>query len=268
MSENTDPTIDLDDVEGHGLKEVAAGLSTAGILIASAAGVAHAAGGDGGTGASVHAGGQTISAQATTPSAPTLSAPQVAMPHVTTPHVNAPHITVPTVTVPQAHVDLRPAVASTLTAVSATEQAVHNDVVTAKATVTATEHAVQNDVVAAKATVAKVENAAQTTVSTTATTTTSTVARAETLVQTRLRTEVTQIANTYTAVVHVVTGDKGVSMDAHQATGTVTLTSGGQVIGTATVLNGLATLHWSGQHGTMTLSFGGDGGHSGATITI
>ncbi len=63
---NTDPSLTDDelDVEGHGLKEIAVGLSTAALLATGAAGAVQAGSGSGPVGGTVHAGPASISVQA------------------------------------------------------------------------------------------------------------------------------------------------------------------------------------------------------------
>lgn len=262
------------DVEGHGLKEVAAGLSTAAILASGGAAVMHAAGSSGGIDATIHAGPASVSVQADPSQAQDVTQGAVAQAHTTeaaaaqaahdaTTSVSLPNNPPPNVAGTAAH-----AVGNVSNTVSHTvaraESTVAGDVAKVKATA-------DNDVAAAVTAVHTTQGQVQQVAGAVTTAAHQTETHAVTTLHATMHEGHDAVAGAKSAVVNLSKPGANGSVNATDATGTVTVSDNGVVVGTATLTNGTATLHWTapvgGSH-TMTFSYSGDGLHAPSSFAV
>jgi hypothetical protein len=232
---------DAEDVEGHGLKEVAAGFSTAAVLATGAAGVAAISSQPITAGA--QAGPVSVSAQADPSAAGSVADV-------------AKHKAVAAV---QGAAQALPKVILTLPS---------HDPVGPRAT-----EAVAGARATALQTTSRTVSAAHTAV-------VSTVATAEVKAATTLRAVVSDVDTLVGTATDLVGGTRqavvtvlsdGATAHAGGSSGSVSLRDGSHVLATGVVRDGVATLSWnssSGGHGTMTLTYSGDGEHTGCSVTL
>lgn len=281
---NADPSLTDDDldVEGHGLKEIAAGLSTAAILASGAAGVMHATQGGSG-GGSVTAGPASVSIQADPSSTRDVtaqaqdraqSAASAAAQTGATVAGNAvdavTNISDPLRTDPVGSTDrlvdqtihqVRDARDATLNQAQAAAQG-------AQATAQATGHQAQHE---ADRTVAQGQQQAISARDAAV----KAGSQAQDQVTTTLHATVQQAQATAEAgralVVSLTHVTASGSVDAMSASGTVTVSDNGVVVGTATVKDGQATIQLTtpvtGSH-TLTITYHGDSAHAPSTTTL
>jgi hypothetical protein len=259
------------DVEGHGLKEIAAGLSTVAVLATGAAGIAHATA-DSPHKATVQAGGVTISVQ-TDGSDPT--AEGKAMAHQTAHVVATKAGEVQAAGMAAEHQVAQAAtntvtqvVAQSLTAVHAVRDRAVTQVEATVATTTTTVHkvaaAAQQHMADGQQQVDHVVTGAKGTGADTAATVKTQVHAVTTHMGTTLDHTRTTVVNLSQVAVDGVA-------DAIGAGGTMSVSVDGVVVGSATVEHGQATIHWTAPEGgshTVVVSYGGDALHAPSTLNV
>jgi len=281
MTENdpvpADPSLNDDDldVEGHGLKEMAAGLSTAAILASGAAGVMHTAQG-GSAGGSVKAGPASISVQADPSQAGDTSAPVVdrgARATVTTVGRAVTGVVAGASSLgsdPMGAVDqvVDQTIDQTRDARDAVLAQAQQDAAAAEAAAQAAGRQTQHDADRAMA-------QGQTQASATRNSAQAAGAGVQQLALTTLHATVQEAQAAAdaarTIVVNITKAAGGGSVDASGAGGTVTVSVNGVVVATATVKDGQATIRVTGP-GTggqgLTISYHGDQQHAPSTLTV
>jgi hypothetical protein len=284
--ENSDAAdVDDLDVDGHGLKEIAAGLSTVAVLATGAAGLAQMTTNTHSANPGGSAGG--ISASVVTPAAQTDLVNQVkdgvtqaAQGGSTATQSAATSVTgAATTTYGQAVDTVAPVV---LDPIGSTDRAVDQTLTQARtlrdgaittATTTATttaaavsaasrdgQHQIDQQMAGGSHQVAQSETEAKAAV-TAAITAVHGVTQAASSAADQVRTTVVSLTH--------VTG--GGSVDATTASGTVTIQDGDAILGTATVKDGQATIHWvepaTGGH-TLVITYQGDAAHAPSSAAL
>ena len=291
IDNSQDQTIDLidelDDVEGHGLKEVAAGLGVAAVVVGGA-GVAQ-----GLTNSAQHSPMRvapisthvnadlsdpigTVDRVTDSALSEVRSARDTAMTTATTTATGAQNTATGAATSAVSYTQAVAGAAQTVaqgavTYAQGTAAAAETTAINAATTTIATaKTAVDGTVKDANATVAGVTGYAGRVVGATETTVNQTVASAGQTVETTLKTANTVVGNAVTTVVKITHLDAGAGVDASSATGWVRVSAGGVMLGEAHVSSGEATVHWVDPTGdrTVTLTYSGDSLFPGSSVAL
>ncbi len=273
---------EVDDVEGHGLKEVAAGIGVAAVVVGGGAGVAqgltHSAAQQG----AVHVSTTSTSVQADVadPIGALDRATDRAVSDARAARDGAMGTASTTATGAQSTATGTAAAAVTYTqSVAAAAQTIAHGVTNyaaSTATGTATGAATTARAAAATASDTATGTAAATTAyaghvaSAAGNLANQTVSSIAPTVQTTLRTANTVAGNAVTTVVNVTQLGAGAAVDAATATGWVRVSAGGVMLGEAHVSSGEATVHWVDPTGdrTVTLTYSGDDVFPGSSIAL